>query len=297
MENEMKIGALAPWFGAKRALASRIIEEFGPHSAYWEPMCGSCAVLLAKPTAGAETVNDLHGGITCLARTLACFRSAAEVYRRLHGVIVCEQYWRECRDHVVETPPDPDYPDPIWAADYLVASWMARNGYGGTNSWANSFAARFSANGGTSAVRWRAVVDSIPAWHERLRAVTILNRPWQDIIPRIDDAAGTVIYVDPPYVIEGYRYDHTMSWTDHLELHWVLSGRSPARVVMSYYDDPRVRDLYAGWTVVPMSAPKFLAKAGQRVADGTVPSAPEILLINGPSLAGRATETQGGLFA
>ncbi len=46
--SEAKITAIAPWFGGKRTLAPRIIEALGKHTAYWEPFCGSMAVLLAK---------------------------------------------------------------------------------------------------------------------------------------------------------------------------------------------------------------------------------------------------------
>lgn len=57
----MKITALLPWGGSKRTLAARIIHQLGPHRCYWEPFCGSMAVLLAKELATMETVNDLHG--------------------------------------------------------------------------------------------------------------------------------------------------------------------------------------------------------------------------------------------
>lgn len=35
----MKIKAIAPWFGSKRTLAPRIVEELGKHFAYWEANC------------------------------------------------------------------------------------------------------------------------------------------------------------------------------------------------------------------------------------------------------------------
>ena len=67
----MKITAIAPYFGGKRNLAPRIVAEFGPHRAYWEPFVGSCAVLFAKPRIAFETVNDLHGDLVTLAMVLA----------------------------------------------------------------------------------------------------------------------------------------------------------------------------------------------------------------------------------
>ena len=46
-----KITAISPWYGSKRILAPRIVELLGDHKMYYEPFCGSMAVLLAKPAA------------------------------------------------------------------------------------------------------------------------------------------------------------------------------------------------------------------------------------------------------
>jgi len=296
VDHEMKIAALAPWFGAKRTLASAIIAEMGPHGCYWEPLCGSLSVLLAKPAVAAETLNDAHGGLTSLASLLTEPGPTERLYRRLSSTLYSEHVWRASVTYCALNVDRPWRDRESWAYHYLVASWLARNGYGGTDSAFTSFAARFSATGGTTAGRWRSVVDWIPAWHERLRNVTILNRRWQDVIPRIDDAEGTVIYVDPPYLYEGHRYDHAFGPDEHCDMAAALARFRRARVLVSYYDVAEVRHLYDGWTIVPMAAPKFLAKSGQREATGECPVAPEILIINGPSLAARARETQGGLF-
>ena len=64
------IGALVPYFGAKRTLAPAIVEELGPHVAYWEICCGSMAVLFAKEPSRTEVVNDLHGDLVNLARVV-----------------------------------------------------------------------------------------------------------------------------------------------------------------------------------------------------------------------------------
>ena len=289
MASEMLIGALAPWFGAKRTLASRIIAEFGEHSCYWEPMCGSCAVMLAKAPVSTETVNDLHGDVTSLAMTLADPDDALELYRELAGVIPCEATWLAGRKYLSGIEQGRTLPDVMRAKHFLVASWLARNGYGGCDEWASSFAVRFSTTGGGGAGRWRAVVQSIPAWHQRLCNVTILNRDCFELIERIGDDAGTVIYVDPPYVHEGHRYDHKFAPTDHKRLADALARFRRARVVVSYYDHDCLDYLYAGWTKVQLPTPKFLEKSGQRDASGTVTTAPEVLLINGPCLATTAT--------
>ncbi|KKK49764.1 hypothetical protein LCGC14_3131740, partial [marine sediment metagenome] len=54
----MKIKSILPYYGSKRSLASTIVEVLGGHKTYWEPFCGSLAVLFGKPPCEMETVND-----------------------------------------------------------------------------------------------------------------------------------------------------------------------------------------------------------------------------------------------
>lgn len=86
--DDMPIKALAPWFGSKRTLAPRIVAELGKHRAYWEPFCGSMAVLLAKPESSHETVNDLHGDLVNLIRVVQCPTRGPALYRRLRRVVL-----------------------------------------------------------------------------------------------------------------------------------------------------------------------------------------------------------------
>src|SRR5688572_22221919 len=72
-----KINAILPYFGGKRTIAPAIVREIGKHSVYWEPFCGSLAVLLAKRQVNSETVNDLNGDVTNLAKVIATDRWAA----------------------------------------------------------------------------------------------------------------------------------------------------------------------------------------------------------------------------
>src|SRR5688572_31765712 len=130
----MTIGAIAPWFGSKRTLAPRIVKALGPHQAYWEPFCGSMAVLLAKPLATMETVNDLHGDLINLARVVQDERTASELYARLARTLMSEAlfkaevaaWWANGRS------PAPETPDLDRAYRFFVCSWMGMNGVAGT---------------------------------------------------------------------------------------------------------------------------------------------------------------------
>jgi DNA adenine methylase len=154
-----------------------------------------------------------------------------------------------------------------------------------------SFCVRYSTKGGDAATRWRSVTDSIPAWHHRLRNVTILSRDAFEILPRIEDDAAVVVYCDPPYLVKSTPYQHDFAGLEeHQRLAEALRRFKQTRVVVSYYDHPELRGLYPGWTLVKATTPKFMNNANKPMGTNGATSAPEVLLINGPSY------TQGGLF-
>lgn len=280
-----KIRALAPWFGAKRTLAEEIVLELGPHQKYDEPFCGSCAIVLAKPEATHETINDLHGDLINLAKVLQVQTLAEQLYSRLSSTLFHESLILECREAILrrgEGSPAEGL-DLQRAYEFMVLSWFGRNGVAGTPAHNSGFCVRYTKNGGHAATRWTSAIESIPAWHHRLRKVTILNRNGFEIIDRLEDSKGCVIYLDPPYLKKGARYVHDFGTEDHSRLAEGLRRFKRTRVVVSYYDDPRLAALYPGWTVRPLKATKAMVNQGRRDKGGAV-AAPEVLLINGPSL-------------
>lgn len=280
MSEQPKVTALAPWFGAKRNLAAAIVRELGNHRAYWEPFCGSMAVLLAKPTATMETVNDLNGDVINLARVVQDERLGAALYRRLRRTLMSEQLHREAAERWKAAGYRGDGEPSVDAAyDYFLCAWLGRNGVAGTGSYNQGFCVRYTANGGHAAKRWTSVIDSIPAWRRRLRNVTILCRDAFEIIERINDAPRTAIYIDAPYIRKGAKYVHDFEMNDHRRLAESLRRFNKARVVVSYYREPELDEWYAGWACVPLKATKALVNQGMRDATGPV-DAPEVLLIN-----------------
>lgn len=293
MSDAPTITAIAPWFGSKRTLAPRIVAELGEHRAYWEPFCGSMAVLLAKPPATMETVNDLHGDLVNLARVVQHPTHGPTLYRRLRRVWMSETLHQEAAARFRErgNASAGELPDVDRAADYMLCAWLGRNGVAGTHSYNQGFCVRYTKNGGHGAKRWAGAVDSIPAWGRRLRGVTILSRDAFDLIEKIEDAPGVAIYCDPPYLVKGAKYVHDFKAEDHRRLANLLMRFTKTRVVVSYYDHPDLAALYPGWTIVHCPTTKALVNQGMRDKEGgTV--APEVLLINGPSL----TAPSGGMF-
>jgi DNA adenine methylase len=306
----MKVKAILPWFGGKRTLAPAIVDELGPHTQYFEPFCGSMAVLFAKEPSQKETVNDLHGDLVNLARVLQRIDQAEELYDRLGRVVLCETLLEEAGVYL-EDGQARDRDEVDWAYWYFLASWIQRNGVAGTDRQGYQIAVRWTKNGGSPTVRFRHAVESIPAWHARLLNVVVLHRDAFRILDRFEDCVGTAIYCDPPYAADsrtGYttaagehsRYRHELDHDGtaanllgekvidgHERIRNELAIYKRSRVVVSYYDCPRIRELYAGWTFVEKTMRKNLNVQSMRDRKvGQVKDAPEILIINGPSIEG-----------
>jgi DNA adenine methylase len=302
MTSEMKIKALAPWFGGKRNLAPWIVEELGEHSVYWEPFCGSMSVLLAKPPCVMETVNDLHSDLCNLAMVIKDANEGPRFYRALRRTLMHEDVFaradaliRQMEKQTVTR--DVSSLSVFRAYMYFIVSWLGRNGTAGTPSnHKGTYCVRYTSNGGHAAKRFTSAVESIPAWRRRMRNVTILNRDGFDLIERIEDAKGTAIYCDPPYLVKGAKYLHDFNREDHSRLADLLARFTKTRVVVSYYDHPALADLYpAGkWTRVSRVVNKSMTNSNTGGGDKT---ATEVLLINGPSFSKNTQPSENPLFA
>lgn len=296
----MKVKAIAPWFGGKRTMAPLIVQELGKHTQYFEPFCGSMAVLFAKSPSQKETVNDLHGDLVNLARVLQDVDAAPKLYERLQAALFSEDLLEQARHELIgEFPPvgvTQFLPDRAYW--YFLASWMGRNGTAGTARVDYQISVRWTKGGGSPTVRWRNAVDSIPWWHQRLTNVVILKRDAFRVLDRYEDCKETAIYADPPYhaktrgkikdgsggkYLHEFEHSNPMFGDDHKRLAEVLRGYQKARIVVSYYDCPEIRELYQGWTFVDHTRQKHLHAQNGRGARPK--SAPEILIINGPSYA------------
>jgi DNA adenine methylase len=293
---DMKISALLPYYGCKRTLAPIIVAQLGPHRCYWEPFCGSCAVLFAKDRATYETVNDLHEDLINLALVVRQEETALQLYDKVTRTLFHENLLPTAKEILVNRfGPKDDPPAMVERAYwYLVFSWMGLNGVSGTLlSGTGTFAVRYSAKGGNGATRWSSVAESIPDWHQRLIGVQILSRDAFTIIPQIDDAEGTALYIDSPYIAKGAKYVHDFKREDHDRLAAELRRFKAARVVISYYDHEALAGLYPGWTKIVCDVAKSMVNSGKRDQRGRT-DAPEILLLNGPAF--NDDSEQGKLF-
>jgi DNA adenine methylase len=288
---EMKIKALAPWFGGKRTLAPRIVAELGPHDRFFDPFCGSMAVLMAKPAVKLEMVNDMHGDLINLALVVRHELLGPRLFRMLRRTLFHEELAAQAVHELehwwgahVQDPPEAGIgkfdaggigPDTERAYWYFVASWFARNGFGGTVGGEIGFCLRYTDSGGDPVVRFRAAVNSIAGWRRRLESVTITRRDGFEVLDKIPDAEGVAVYVDPPYVEKSAEYVFDFSADDHGRLREALRRFKKARVVVSYYDCDRVRELYRSWRFVDCAMDKATAHGSRGSA-----KSPEVLIVN-----------------
>lgn len=291
----MKVKSLAPWFGGKRNLAGVIVAELGEHSAYWEPFCGSMAVLLSKSPCKMETVNDLHADLINLALVVRDVRWGAKLYRMLRRTFMHEDIFAESDRKMRAFEKEPIAADAYGAMmrayHYLVVSWLGRNGTAGQPAnKKGTYCVRYTSNGGHAAKRWRSVTESIPAWRRRMRNLTILNRDGFELLERIEDKAGTVIYVDPPYFAKNAKYLHDFKAADHERLAVLVKRFTKTRVIVSYYAHPEIDRLYPGWTQRCIEVTKSMSQGNKRGQDKS--RATEVLLINGPSYTAEVKGTR-----
>ncbi len=277
--SKRRITALAPWMGSKRQLAARIVEALGPHHAYFEPFCGSMAVILNKPVVRHEVVNDLNRDIVNVATVLRTRPLVAELLTRLHFTLAAEELYRESRTVTME-PYRGRLGDVDRAYHALVMWWLGRNGIAGTKPSETGFSARFTARGGSGGVRFRNLVSAIPWFAKRLERVDVLNQDAIKMIGKIPDEPGAAVYADPPYFVKAKKYQHDFESADHDRLAAALNRFRQVRVVLSYYPHPRLQDLYPPdrWEQVEISVTKNIRNTVSRGCAGV--KAIEVLLIN-----------------
>jgi DNA adenine methylase len=87
--------------------------------------------------------------------------------------------------------------------------------------------------------------------HQRLQEVAIEERDWRDCLLHYD-SPETVAYLDPPYPGNSCNYSQNMrDWRLHESMARTLAG-TQCRWVLSSYDHPQVRTLYAPFTIIPV---------------------------------------------
>lgn len=236
------------YLGSKWRLAPWIIAQFPPHEIYVEPFGGAAGVLLLrKQPTRTEVYNDVDGEVVNLFRVLRSPR-AAELIRQVSLTPYARAEYLEAHlpcDCEIER-----------ARRLLVRSHMGH----GTRGTRTDRAAGFRSDGTTGTTRvageWADFPDALRAIVERLKPVSIEQRPAADLLDYWNDPR-VLFYLDPPYLpdtrsskskqAEGFHtYAHEMTARDHRELlDQIVASR--AMIALSGYPSPLYDAVLHGW--------------------------------------------------
>jgi DNA adenine methylase len=223
------------WHGGKHYLAPKLWELAAPLLpsvvSSVETHCGGAAWTLEGLTRGYNVgfvVNDVDAELTNFWRVLADPFQFREFQRIVEATPFSEDAFRQSGRYQLWEPL------PQRAASFFIRCRQSLAGRG------KSFAAitrnRTRRGMQEQVSAWLTAVEGLPEVHALWRRVLVLNRDAVDVVDTMD-AAGTLFYVDPPYLAETRTapavYAHEMTAADHDRLlnrlthiqgHFLLSG-------------------------------------------------------------------------
>ncbi|WP_254383547.1 DNA adenine methylase [Mycobacteroides chelonae] len=229
------------YYGAKTALARTIVSMFPEHKRYVEPFAGSLAVLLAKPHAPLEVVNDLDHNLMTFWKVL---RDRPTELARVCMLTPHSRVERNLAKHIPSDVTDLERARLVWSA--LV---QGRTGTLANTGWRHTKSA-------VDGRMLRGYVQRIETVAERIRDVSLECRPAVEIIEKYGASDDNLLYCDPPYLGSTRRHNYKvemLSEAKHRELGEALHG-CRATVVLSGYHSPLYDDLYGDWFRVELAA-------------------------------------------
>lgn len=276
------------YHGGKWKLAPWILQHFPRHGVYVEPFAGAASVLMLKPRVAAEVYNDLDGGVVNLFRILRDPARAAELQR----LVALTPFARDELEWAMAPAAD----DMEAAHKLILRSFLGRGSDAATRSCRVGFSTMLSEERALPAQAFAKWPGAIPEFVARLQGVVIENKAAVDVI-RTFDTPNTLIYADPPYLLDtrssmkgrsqkSHGYKHDMSDEQHVELAKVLRA-AEGMVLISGYPSQLYAQLYHDWRRV---------QVGHRAEGAAIRT--EVLWMNAAcQRALEAQETQGRMFA
>jgi len=230
------------YHGGKWKLAPWIISHFPAHHIYVEPFCGAASVLLRKPRAYAEVLNDTDGDVVNLFRVLRDERKARKLHRALEFTPFARAEFEKAYEPCA---------DPIERARRLVCRAAMGFGANAVSTQSTGFRNNTTRSGSTPTADFASWPAHVPALVRRLRGVVIENKPALEVL-QIFDTPETLFYVDPPYPRSTRnmrnRYRHPMKTDDeHRALAQCLRSLQGMVIISGYPCELYDRELYPDW--------------------------------------------------
>jgi DNA adenine methylase len=271
------------YHGGKHHLAKRIVALFPPRCKnpnkpdadgpgylhYCEPYAGGLSLLLANDPEGiSEVANDLSGDLVNFWECLRDGIAFGIMRRQLEAMPFSEPDWIAAGR--------PDEAEGYWArsphapVDRAIAFFVrCRQSMAGRMKNFPPLVRTRTRRGMQDHVSaWLSAVEGLPAVHERLKRVAILNRDAVDVICK-EDGARTLFYLDPPYLHSTRattgEYAHEMAEADHERLLITLRGVE-GRFLLSGYRSELYDDCAAAnrWKRHDFDLPNHAAGGGEK---------------------------------
>ena len=191
--------------GGKHYLADWTASLLPPRDSYTtfiDGMCRSCAVLLAHdPEGKSEIANDLDWKVTNFFKVLQSPELFDRFRRRAESTPFSVIEFREAKEALTRArKPDTDADRVDTALAFFVLARMSRSG--DMESFATLTKTRLRRMMNEQVSAWLTGVDHLPAVHQRMLRVLVLDRDVFQLLDEWYDVEGVVVYIDPPYLIE-----------------------------------------------------------------------------------------------
>lgn len=222
---KIKKRPLLNYFGGKWMLAPWIIESMPEHKIYIEPFGGSLSVLLRKPRAKREIVNDIDSELVNL------YLAARDHGENLKRLLELTPHSRdEYKKSMIKTD------EPIEQARRTIV----RCYFGIGDSFLHKHNAfRNSKTSNTCVAKsWKSYHEAFLGIKERLSGVTIENLSYEKLFEKYD-SKDALWYLDPPYAptTRSKKHSYREDWTNFHYVKFIGEiQKLKGSVILSGYD-------------------------------------------------------------
>ncbi|MGY8903702.1 MAG: DNA adenine methylase [Burkholderiales bacterium] len=227
-------GAKSPlaWLGGKSRLADRIIERMPEHLTYVEVFAGAAWVLFRKPPSKVEVINDINRDLVTLYRCVQ--HHLPELVSQFRWLLLA----RDEFDRFTATPTE-SLTDIQRSARFY---YLMKTAFGAKLT-GQTFGVAAS---GPPRLNLLRIEEDLSAAHLRLARVVIENRPYAEVLARLDKPT-TLFYLDPPYWdCETVYGKGIFERADFAALARLLD-KVKGKFILSLNDTPGVREVFANF--------------------------------------------------
>lgn len=234
----MKTRSPLIWFGGKSKYADYIINKMPKHKVYVEPFGGAGHVIAKKTRIGHEVYNDIDGRVVNFI--MQSIERTEELIYKCGQLPYSRQLYEKWRRE--EMPKDP-FENAV-RFFYLNRSAISKGNAEEVpkTGWRHS-----TTSSQNPAMGYVNAAKAIKEFAERMQGVMIENIDFRTIIEKYDSSEA-LFYVDPPYVGREKFYAGGFTEKDHRDLAELLNNVK-GKVIISYYEDPLLDELYKNWEI------------------------------------------------